>query len=144
MYQTALCAKRRWSRSFLEDQYLTVSRSTVARRFIAASMLAFSCCLGTQSVADDEFHNGTGHSHRSWQAERNGWGWDSRSGWYVGPFFRRNSHGYFRCFDAGSGWHSCPYYLTGYAALKLPKETSRHYVKRHTSEELMRKYSLTL
>ena len=117
----------------LEDAMASpVSRSSVAARFVASTLFACGCCFGTQSMADGQFHNGMRHSHRGWHAESDlgqGWGWDSSSGWYAGPFFNGNGRGYFRCFDPGYGWHSCPHYLPGNAALKPPKGWwRRHYM----------------
>ena len=37
-----------------------------------------------------------------------GWGWDARGGfYYVGPIFRGNQRGYFRCLVPGYGWRRC-------------------------------------
>jgi hypothetical protein len=37
-----------------------------------------------------------------------GWGWDSRwGGYYVGPIFKGNQKGYFRCLIPGYGWRRC-------------------------------------
>lgn len=37
-----------------------------------------------------------------------GWGWDARGGfYYVGPIFKGNQRGYFRCLVPGYGWRRC-------------------------------------
>jgi hypothetical protein len=42
------------------------------------------------------------------QVYKYGWGWDSRSGfYYVGPIFKGNQKGYFRCLVPGYGWRRC-------------------------------------
>lgn len=39
---------------------------------------------------------------------KHGWGWDARGGfYYVGPIFRGNQRGYFRCLLPGYGWRRC-------------------------------------
>jgi len=101
------------------------TNSVVVARFVATSLFGWVCCFGTQSIADGQFHKGTRHypSRHAESGFRAGWGWDSRSGWYAGPFFNRHGyHGYFRCYDPGYGWHSCPHYLPVSAA---PKPTRR-------------------
>jgi hypothetical protein len=103
--------------------------SVVVARFIAASLFACVCSFGTQSIADGQFHKGARHFRHAERSFRAGWGWDSRSGWYAGPFFGHSSHGYFRCFDPGYGWHSCPHYLPVSAAPKPPRQWWRwHFI----------------
>jgi hypothetical protein len=42
------------------------------------------------------------------QVYKYGWGWDNRTGiYYVGPIFKGNQKGYFRCLVPGYGWRRC-------------------------------------
>jgi hypothetical protein len=66
----------------------------------------------TEALANGKAHDQTSHFRRGWHAERDfghGWGWDASVGFYEGPFWGRKGKGYFRCFEPGYGWHSCPF-----------------------------------
>jgi hypothetical protein len=96
-----------------EQQGLITSmrRSRVGFVAIVAAILTLGSL--TEALANGKAHHHTSHLPRGWKAERDfghGWGWDPRSGYYEGPFFGRKGKGYFRCFDPGYGWHSCPHY----------------------------------
>ena len=85
-------------------------RSHVGFAAIIAAVLTFGSL--TQTLANGKVHDHASHLGRGWKAERDfghGWGWDATVGFYEGPFWGRKGKGYFRCFDAGYGWHSCPY-----------------------------------
>ena len=42
------------------------------------------------------------------QVYKYGWGWDNRTRiYYVGPIFKGNQKGYFRCLVPGYGWRRC-------------------------------------
>ena len=102
-------------------------RASNSTFLIGATLLIFGCCFVHEAIADGEVHNGRRHS--GYPAPQAGWGWDSRSGWYAGPFHGRKGPGYFRCFDPGYGWHSCPHYLPANAAPKPPRDWWRwHFI----------------
>jgi hypothetical protein len=96
-----------------------VAKNDFRRLALGLIVLALAAgLLACGSLIPEALANGV--SHRTWQVERDfghGWGWDSVYGYYAGPFFGRKG-GYFRCFDPGYGWHSCPHY-------SLPNERRR-------------------
>jgi hypothetical protein len=66
----------------------------------------------TEALANGKAYDRSSHLGRGSKVERDfghGWGWDPSVGFYEGPFWGRKSKGYFRCFDPGYDWHSCPY-----------------------------------
>jgi hypothetical protein len=78
---------------------------------IVAAVLPAHASL-TEALANRKVRDHTSHLARGWKAERDfghGWRWDPSVGFYEGPFWGRKSKGYFRCFDPGYDWHSCPY-----------------------------------
>jgi hypothetical protein len=84
-------------------------RSCIGFVAIVAAAVTFGCL--TQALANGRVRDHTAHLARGWKAERDfghGWGWDATVGFYAGPFWGRKGKGYFRCFDPGYGWHSCP------------------------------------
>jgi hypothetical protein len=42
-----------------------------------------------------------GPQYEAYQVSKYGWGWDARGGFYVGPIFKGNRKGYFRCLFPG-------------------------------------------
>lgn len=98
----------------------TARNTTNLLWLIGATVLTLGCCFVNQAIADGEVHSAKRHHGHVLQPEA-GWGWDNRSGWYAGPFYSRAGHGYFRCFDPGYGWHTCPHYLPANAAPKPPR-----------------------
>jgi hypothetical protein len=85
-------------------------RSCIGFVAIVAATVTFGCL--TQAFANGRVRDHTAHLARGWKAERDfghGWGWDATVGFYEGPFWGRRGKGYFRCFDPGYGWHSCPF-----------------------------------
>lgn len=101
-----------------------VLKNAVAVRFVVVILLG-SSCFTSQGIADGQYHKG--HHYRTYARSDVGWGWDSRSGWYAGPFYGRGAHGYFRCYDPGFGWHPCPHYLPANAAPKPPRGWWRYH-----------------
>jgi hypothetical protein len=80
--------------------------------FVIIVAAVLSCASLTEALANGKVHSQTSHLRRGWKAERDfgqGWGWDPSVGYYEGPLWGRKGKGYFRCFDPGYGWHSCPY-----------------------------------
>ena len=44
----------------------------------------------------------------TYQVSKYGWGWDARGRfYYIGPIFKGNQKGYFRCLFPRYGWRRC-------------------------------------
>jgi hypothetical protein len=85
-------------------------RSQVGFVAVVAAVVTFGSL--TEALGNGKVHSHTSHLRHGWKAERDfghGWGWDPSVGFYEGPLWGRKGKGYFRCFDPGYGWHSCPF-----------------------------------
>jgi hypothetical protein len=64
--------------------------------------------LAIALMATPAFARKLGPQYEAYQVSKYGWGWDARGGfYYVGPIFRGNQRGYFRCLFPGYGWRRC-------------------------------------
>jgi hypothetical protein len=64
--------------------------------------------LGIALMASPALAQNGGPQYQAYQVSRHGWGWDARGGfYYVGPIFKGNQRGYFRCLIPGHGWRRC-------------------------------------
>ena len=71
---------------------------TILGAFLAIALIASQAWAARKVLPQNGTH----------QVYKYGWGWDSRwGGYYVGPIFKGNQRGYFRCLVPGYGWRRC-------------------------------------